>query len=186
MAKLLGSTIQGGCPPVCAKELNKIRFAKARAFITPLSKIIAMGLATSKRRKTPLGRAMSQILQSCMEGEYPNIQVNPAKVLLSIGPVWRLGDVEVAINGAKITLQWNMPSSEILHPYYADDHVLLCAYNPQLGLACINEQKVVRSDKELELELSGGLQNEKVHLYLLVHTWDKKKFSNSQYLGEYL
>lgn len=186
MAKLLGSTIQGGSPPVCAKELNKIRFAKARAFITPLSKIIAMGLATSKRRKTPLGRAMSQILQSCMEGEYPNIQVNPAKVLLSRGGLHRLGQVMASREGGQVKIHWTMPFHPSFYHYYADDQVVLCAYNPELGLACINEHKVLRREKKLELILADGLKDQKVHLYLLVHTWDKKKFSNSQYLGEYL
>lgn len=180
------STTQGGSPPVSTREIMISRFRQARKFIAPLSKIIAMGLATNKKNKTPLGRAMSQILQSCMEGEYPAIRVNPAKVLLSRGALYQLEEVETHREGDQVKIQWAMPSHEIFEHYYADDQVLLCAYNPELGLACINEHKVLRTEKKLEMTLADGLKGQKVHLYLMVHTWDKKKFADSLYLGEYL
>lgn len=183
MSRLSLSTKQGEVPPVCARIAAQFRFAQARRFITPLNKIIASGLATKKSRTTPLGRAMSHLLLHCMEGEYPDIRVNPAKVRLSEGSLPGPDGIQLLREGTVLKMKWK--DRPLGRPSYDDDIVQLCAYNPELGLACINEQETIRAEKAITMPLADGLTDERVHVYVITYTWDKKRFSRSRYLGEF-
>ena len=165
-------------------EIMRMKFAKARKFLNPLNYIIQMGFAPQRLRKgkTAIGRAMSAILQSAMVGEYPHIEVDPARVKISAGVTAILPVCGVERIGATIRLRW-ITLGAPLRGAERDDRIILCAYAVQEELAAINEEEVLRAEGDLQMQLPEDMEHMPVNLYLCVHDRDKINFSNSQYLG---
>lgn len=164
----------------------RMRFKAARLFLNPLNTIIQLGFSHKSRKKgTPLGYAMSHTLRYAVEGTYPDIKVNPALVALSHGFLPFLREVKVERDGRDIQLRWeSCDNNRMMDRRHLDDRVILCAYNPDEGIAGINENDALRTDNQLQLHLPAGLADKPVHLYLLLHDRDKKLFASSRYLGE--
>lgn len=160
------------------------RFKLAHAFLAPLSKLIQWGFATKKKGKTPMGIAMSNVLGGAIEGVYPNQYVNPAKVLLSNGILANPRDPQLHREGEWIVVDYDQRSERLLNGYW-DDEVLICAYNVNLRMAGINEQKSIRNDGKVRLKLPAQLKDEPVHLYMITHCRNRKSFSRSLYLGQF-
>lgn len=165
-------------------ETVRMKFAKARKFINPVNYIIQMGYTprSGQKRKTPLGRAMATILQEAMVGNYPNIEVDPAKAKLSTGIKGRPTVLALTRDKAKITMTWNTDIRSWAGDM-ADDRIILCAYAVAQELAAINEDVSLRKDGQLQMELPDGMEELSVHIYLIVQDRDQKAFSNSLYLG---
>lgn len=163
-------------------ETVRMKFAKARKFLNPVNYIVQIGYRSKKNNKTPIGRAMSALLQSAMVGQYPHIEVDPAKAQLTTGVKSSLMIYSVVRQKASIALTWN-PVTEWVRRERWDDGVILCAYAIKEELAAINEQLALRQHGQLQMQLPEGMEELPVHLYLIVHDRDKVNFSNSKYLG---
>ncbi len=159
------------------------RFQLASAFLKPLAKLIVRGFATQRKRKTAHGRAMSHLLLRAIQGEYPNQYVNPALAMLSEGVLQNPAHAEVTRQGSMITVEAQSADNAVNQAW--DDRLVLCAYHPALRVAGINEQEWLREAGSVALQLPPLLENQPVHLYLMVHDRDGKRWSNSRYLGEF-
>ncbi|MCS4226436.1 DUF6266 family protein [Sphingobacterium sp. BIGb0165] len=180
--KILAKQKESKAFVVNGTETVRMKFTKARKFLNPVNYIVQMGYKSRKNRKTPIGRAMSAILQSAMIGTYPNIEVDPAKAKLSAGMKSALKVYSLERKGADIALSWNPVTDKVKRNEW-DDGIILCAYAIAHELAAINEEAALRYDGKLQLRLPEGMEELPVHLYLIVHDRDKANFSDSQYLG---
>jgi len=161
------------------------RFKLASEFLAPVRKLIHRGFATQKKGKTPFGRAMSYVLLRAVAGDYPNQYIDPAAVRLSEGVLRNPIRTEVIRQGRMVNVEVESlgGDSEGVNEAW-DDRLVLCAYNPELRVAGINEEKRLREEGSVALELPPLLENKPVHLYLMVHDRKERKWSNSKYLGE--
>lgn len=162
------------------------RFKLAIEFLTPVRRLIHRGFATRMKGKTPFGRAMSYVLLRAVGGNYPDQYVDPTAVRLSEGVLRNPIRTEVTRQGRRITVEAESAGDdpERLNEAW-DDRLILCAYNPELRVAGINEEKRLREDGNVSLELPPLLEDKPVHLYLMVHDRKERKWSNSQYLGAF-
>ncbi|WP_333888862.1 DUF6266 family protein [Sphingobacterium siyangense] len=185
--KLLSKQKERKVLVVNGTETVRMKFARARKFINPVNDIIQMGYTARKRnlRKTPIGRAMSGLLQNAMIGTYPDIVVDPAKAQLSAGVKLSLGVDSVDRQQKQITIVWNS-ATNVLYQDRADDAIILCAYAVEEELAAINDEVALRQDGTLTMQLPDGMEKLPIHLYLIVHDREKANFSNSQYLGLFI
>ncbi|WP_164126574.1 DUF6266 family protein [Sphingobacterium luzhongxinii] len=169
---------------LCGRETVRMKFTKARKFINPVNYIIQMGYIprSGQKKKTPIGRAMSTILQEAMVGNYPHIEVDPAKAKLSTGIKGGPAVLALIREKARIKMTWNTDFRSWAGDMY-DDRIILCAYAVEQELAAINENEALRNDGQLQMELPDGMDELPVHLYLIVHDREQKAFSNSLYLG---
>jgi len=162
------------------------RFKLAGEFLRPLSAIVAQGFATQQKGKTAHGRAMSYLLLRAVEGAYPNQYVNPAQVRLSEGVLQNPVEIEVSRQGALIRVEVTSQMGDITGLNLAwDDCLVLCAYHPGLRVAGINDEECLREEGIVALQLPPLLADKPVHLYLMTHDRDRRKWSNSRYLGEF-
>lgn len=185
--KLLSKQKERKASVVNGTETVRMKFARARKFLSPVNDIIQIGFTARKRnlRKTSIGRAMSALLQNAMIGIYPDIEVDPAKALLSTGVKPPLGVYSVERQKGRITIAWNNATNS-LYQDRPDDGIILCAYAVEQELAAINDEVAVRQDGVLAMQLPDGMEQLQVHLYLIVHDREKANFSNSQYLGLFI
>ena len=162
------------------------RFKLASEFLTPVRRLIHRGFATKRKGKTPFGRAMSYVLHRAVAGNYPHQYIDPAAIRLSEGVLQNPIQPDVTRRGRMVTVEVLSMGDNLEGMNEAwDDRLILCAYNPELRVAGINEEKRLREDGSVALELPPLLENKPVHLYLMVHDRNERKWSNSKYLGEF-
>src|SRR5690606_10275797 len=131
-------------------------------------------------------RAMSYVLLRAMAGDYPDQYIDPAAVRLSEGVLQNPLQIDVVRHGRNVTVEVGSLEGgpEGLNEAW-DDRLILCAYHPGLRVAGINEEKRLREEGSVALELPPLLEDKPVHLYLMVHDRKERKWSNSEYLGEF-
>ncbi|WP_188506369.1 DUF6266 family protein [Parapedobacter pyrenivorans] len=162
------------------------RFKVASEFLTPVRKLIHRGFATRMKGKTPFGRAMSYVLLRAVAGNYPDQYVDPAMVRLSEGVLRNPIRTAVTRQGRTITVEAvSLGGNPVGVNEAWDDQLILCAYHPELRVAGINDEKRLREDGSVTLELPPLLQDRPVHLYLMAHDRHERKWSNSCYLGAF-
>jgi len=159
------------------------RFKLAMEFLAPLSGLINRCRLLHKR-KTSMGQAMSQVLHGAIEGEYPEQYVNPAKVQFCKGTLSMPFNMDVVRMDEVICLEYQDLLSRLIFGD-ADDEIIICVYNPELGIAGINDEVATRADGRATIHLPVQLRQASVHVYVLAHSRDWKRFSRSVYLGEY-
>lgn len=122
------------------------------------------------------------MLTCCFVGEFPRLEIDPSKVKLSDGNLANPVEIEASRQGDTIIISW---STEILNHFnaYDDDLIIVCAYGIAIRSAVLQKGEVLRKDGRALVALTDDLGAETVHLYLMAHTRDKKRFSRSMYLG---
>jgi len=167
---------------VDGRIVAQTRLSTVVRYLSPLRKIVAQGYGTSDKRSA-FNLAVAHILRYGLQGEYPALGVDPKGVRLTKGTLLIPPNPGVVRVEDKLLLTFHTVVNSF--NAFGDDRVVLCAYNPQIGVAGINEEECLRMDGHLELELPVQLAEERVQIYLFVHDRKQKRFSDSIYLGEY-
>lgn len=149
-------------------------------FLSPLRKIIAMGYGRHNK-KSAFNMAVADLMHNAIEGLYPALTVNPQKVRLTRGGLLcprRPSPLRIA---DKLTVTFDPEFDELSG--FGDDEVIVCAYNPDIAVAGINEEKCLRRDGALELQLPVHLADTPVMVYLFARDRSAKRYANSAFLG---
>lgn len=165
---------------VNGRFVSQTRLAMAVRYLSPLRKIVAMGYGNHNKRSA-FNRAVANLMRFAIEGVYPALTVNPQKVRVTMGGVLCPMNPAAVRIGDKLTVTFE-PGFDKLYGF-GDDEVILCAYNPDVGVAGINEEKCRRQDGALELQLPVQLADAPVTVYLFARDRSGKRFSNSVFLG---
>jgi len=164
--------------------LTQRKFYLANQFLYPLASIIKEGFSQrvrqAKKSLTARNLAMAHAIKYAIKGEYPDLFVDPALILLSDGPVRGITVDHIARDTAMLRLDFN--GSEITTINH-DDEVLLLAYDQKGRVAVRNEKLVIRSASGMVLELPDYMQEVRLDLYVLLRDRDRIRYSRSQYLG---
>lgn len=160
----------------------RTRLGMAMAFLKPLKEIIYKGFASahpSRSKTTAMNAAASHMLNYAMEGEFPDISINPAAVRLSRGTLMPLLDTSLEQNGSEITVSWSPMFSQFSG--HADDRVTVICYNLLEESVLIG--KAARHDGMLAMDLTELPADSTSLIYVFVADRNRKQFSNSQFLG---
>jgi len=176
---------QGVSSLIDARTAAQLRFKSAARFLAPLRGLIQLGLKTKRKGKTPVGRAMSHILTCGFVGEFPKLEIDPAKVKLSDGSLTNPLKIEASRQGNTLRVTWCARPAMLPTSAYQDDGIIVCAYAIAARTAVLNETDAQRKDEETVVILPKELTEETVHVYLMSHSRDKKYFSKNIYVGEF-
>ena len=164
--------------------LTQHRFYLANQFLYPLASIIKEGFGQrvrqAKKRLTARNLAMAHAIKYAIKGEYPDLFVDPALILLSDGPVRGITVGHITRDTAMLRVDFD--GGEITRINH-DDEVMLLAYDQEGRVAVRNETLVTRSASRVLLELPDYMQEARLHLYVLLRDRDRTQYSRSQYLG---
>ncbi|RQP15310.1 MAG: hypothetical protein EAS52_15555 [Parapedobacter sp.] len=168
--------------PSPKQRAARSKLGMAMGFLKPLKEIIYMGFANAHRSRSKtaaMNAAASHMLNYAIEGDFPDISINPAAVRLSRGTLMQLPDVSLEQTGSEITVMW----SPMLSPFsgHADDRVMVICYNLEEESVEVGEAK--RQDGLLTLDLSELPVDSTSLIYVCVAERNGKQFSNSQFLG---
>ncbi len=166
-----------------AQQANRLAFKCASKFLSPLGGLIKMCYREFARKKKsfPMAMAMSQVLRHAVAGQYPDLYIDPEKVILSKGPVPQVLSPTLQNTVEQITIRYVGDSD--FRTRFDDDEVIACAYQVDSGVAVLNTQPALRRDKLVTISIPTELRHKVLHVYLLICDRNRKKFSRSEYLG---
>ncbi|MCS4166274.1 MULTISPECIES: DUF6266 family protein [Sphingobacterium] len=166
--------------------LTQQKFYLASQYLLPLASIIKDGFAQRIQREkakqlSARNLAMAHAVKYAVKGEYPQLYVDPALILLSDGPVQNVSVESITLGNNALRLSFDGGEITALNH---DDELLLVVYDPIGGVAIRNETLVTRSDSGLMLELPDYMQNVGLDVFILVRDRNRNRYSRSQYVGK--
>ena len=173
-------------PKIKEKSYGKLavqqRMRLAMAFLNPLRPIIAetwLGYGKGSKSKA-FGQALKKLIQDAVEGQYPDQRIVPERVTMSMGmlPAVEINDV---VRGEKeLEIYFSSEANPLAK---SSDAVVLVVYSPEAGIGGRNTESYTRSDGYVKVDLPPQLKDTPFHVYLLVHSANKKQYSKSVYIA---
>ncbi|OOG16335.1 hypothetical protein BWD42_21610 [Sphingobacterium sp. CZ-UAM] len=162
------------------------KFCLANEFLSPLGKIIQEGFAHRAKqgkgkRLIPRNLALAHTIRYAVKGDFPNLFIDPALILLSDGHVKEINIRKTQRMGSNVSVSFD---GGTLTKMNHDDEIQLVAYHVEGRVAVRSHRTVNRSKKLISLSLPDYLmQVQQLHLYILVCDRDGICYSRSQYVG---
>ena len=165
--------------------MTQQKFYLASQYLKPLASVIKDGFAQCVRREkgkylSARNLAMAHAIKYAVKGEYPELYVDPAFILLSDGSVQGISVKDITLENDALWLHFDGGEITLLNH---DDELLLVAYDQIAGVAIRNEALVTRSSSGLRLELPDYMQNVRLDVFVLVRDRNRSRYSRSQYVG---
>jgi hypothetical protein len=170
---------------ISAKEkLNRIKFAKAQAWLQPLLDIVRVGFKGYSERSEGFVAAKSHLLRNAFEGPADNRVINPALVRISHGDLPLPADITVAKTSSNLLkFTWDPKAPDGASRY---DQVLLLAYEKDKPLGkpvCCKITGQFRETGSDTLKLYPKSGGSTYYIYLAFIADDRSRQSDSVYLG---
>nr|WP_121272890.1 DUF6266 family protein [Pedobacter schmidteae] len=181
---LKGQDIMRGQPeqrtvPFSKKELaNQQKFGDVQAWLRPLTIFLRVGFQDYAPTFEGFVAAKSHIMKNAMFTDDAGAHIDPAKALVSFG------DQEQATTAAAVSESTNtITYSWEGGTYDFDDRAMFLVYDIEGGVADFDTAAVRRTNEGGVFKLNENFSGKTVHVYLAFVAEDRKRRSNSQYLG---
>ena len=169
-------------PPTPAQLAQRWRMKLATQFLAPLAPVLDDTIKVHSRKKlTGMNWATQKLLQDAVAGEYPDLHIQPSKVLVSLGALAPLRNPLLALGEDRLlTLQWEPISS-----YFVDsnDQAFLLVYNQTSKQVYLSHGTASRGDGRLTLAATPEILKGMAHCYGFVLDRSRRSASNSVFVG---
>lgn len=166
-----------------AQLAQQQRFGLMGEFLLPLKGLIEIGFANADAsRATLFNLVMRENLTGAITGDYPEFEIDFAKVVLSQGSLLPPRGVSMAAAEGQVTISWN-PALNAFSGH-ADDIAYLLVYNVEQGLFATTEVAVERSAGQAEVLVDDDFTGQTGHGWLFFSSRDGKQVSRTAYAGE--
>lgn len=160
-------------------------FVTTIKFLSSINYFIKKGyeLEAKKKFSRTHNLARSYNNPGALKGEYPNLEIDYSKVILSVGDMPQAKGMSAGLHREGIIFKWD---TELTEPEcLPGDQVMLMAYFPDkgYGIYTLNGEKRHKGEHLLELPASVNLTE--VHTYMSFISADHGSISNSTYLGQF-
>lgn len=171
--------------PTKKELLNRMKFAVAQKWLSPLVKFLRIGFANYQPTFEGFVAAKSYLLKNAMQiDENQQFFVDPALALVSFGTQELPASANAVCSGQQeVVFTW---STEGSHPYSDSAMVLVYAPHPEPRYEKLyfNTAIAKRWTGTATLKLQPNMIGRKIDVYLAFISDDRKKRSNSMYLGK--
>lgn len=161
---------------------SRQRMSVVNAFLKPIMPFINVGYAelAAADRVFPQNVAVSYLFNNALQGVYPSLAIDYAKVLVSRGSLAAAASAAVALEEAGLSFSWAYdPTVPLSLP---SDELMVMAYFPGLGKAVFEIGGAVRSSGSGFLALPEALKGD-MEVYMGFAAVDRTAMSDSVYLG---
>lgn len=172
-------------PPTPAQVSQRLKFAMAMGWLTPLSEFIETGYQQSyEDGTTTMNRAVSfHLSNEVITGIAPNYGIDFKKTIFSRGNLQSSLLLEAqSISGCMLDLQW---ADRDTSAYCNDDDAAnFIVYNPSKERFVTYKDVALRADKTVRLQFPADFADAEVHCWMHYVDISGKKVSTTLYLGE--
>lgn len=182
--QLNGQDIMRGQPeqrsvPFTKNELaNQQKFGDVQTWLKPLTIFLRVGFQNYAPTFQGFVAAKSYNMKHAIVVDDDGAHIDPAKALVSFGDQEQaLTATAISESVNSITYSWDGGL------YDFDDRAMFLVYDIAAGRADFDTAGVRRSNKSGVFKLNENFSGKTVHVYLAFVAEDRKRRSNSQYLG---
>lgn len=158
-------------------------FAMVTQFLIPISSLINESYRKINPKKSGLQLSIRQLLKEALTGVYPNIEIDPAKVILIRGNLAApTGNMTYVARTNELDFYWPQISKDYQN---LSDELGILIWCRALNEFYSKLNLGVRRDQEfctipIPLEFKG----QEIHVWLFYRSPDHRSFSNTTYMGE--
>lgn len=175
-------------PNTVAQLAQRMRFMKSQEFLLPLKEFLRLGFGAYSSDKSPYNAAMSYTMKNSLTGDYPDIRVDPAMVLVSRGKLGCCENASAQITDlGQIHFSWSMNLPD--NSAKTNDRVILVLRSLDDSKAMYKLDAALRSEGSVFLTQSG-FKAHTIACYLLfvrpsvlLGGFGEKDISDSIYCG---
>ena len=160
---------------------HRMKLQMAHGLVRSIKPLIEIGFRNVTGNQTPYNNAVSYLMKNALVGEYPEVGIDPSKVMVSQGTLAGADDCSVSIEeDDTIAFSWGEASSD-LGKANAEDQAILSAYNftKQQGISNV----VCRKDKKGSITIPQKWKEDSIACYIFFVSGINKDVSNSEFLG---
>ncbi|WP_207531799.1 DUF6266 family protein [Desertivirga arenae] len=157
------------------------KLAMASALISPIRSLLEKTMTRrSKTHSTGYGAAISHLLQSGFKGEYPDLEINYAQLMVSSGNLARTRATLELHEQSNILLKWDLDCTSI---DAIKEQAALLIYNQDRNEYAMKWNIANRLTTQATVPLPEHFKNQRLHYYFFFHNSEFKKASATHYLG---
>ncbi len=162
-------------------EREKMRIVNR--FVNSMTEFVRIGFALEAAEKphSANSAAKSYQLKNAISGEYPALEIDYSKVLLSKGKIEKPLNVTMIVQNNGVTFNWEL--SRQTSVYYKRSRVMLLVYAPAVEKSVFTLSGARIADKTAFLELPESFKDQLLHTYITFHSDNQKQISDSSYAG---
>lgn len=167
--------------PTEAQATQQLKFGMATSFAHQLKQMINIGLKSKTKKMTAINFSTRQILQNAIVGEYPQLKIDYAKVIISDGSLDMLKNCHAVttVDGCLI-LTWEQD------PYAGknvsgDDLIFLTVYNMTKNVCHNYPGAAKRSEMVLNMPLPYFSNDDTYHCWIFMASTNLRLMSTSTY-----
>ena len=172
--------------PTDLQMIHRGKFGLVTGFLKPISSLVNLGYRTQASGMTGYNVATADMMAAAIIGNYPDFEIDYAKVLFSKGSLTGVFSVvTTSPNPGGVNLTWadNSGSGTGL----ATDKAVVLIYNPAKSAFVYNlNNGALRSGAAETIVLPAEFSGDTVQVWVAFMTPDKKTFSTSIHAGEIL
>lgn len=164
-----------------AQKASSQKFGYVSQWLVPFHPFITVGFSCLAIRKTAISAALSSIYNSVFSGVMPGLKVDYSKMEISKGSLRGLSNASIiCLKNNTMSIKWDPnpgPSARF------NDQLIVVFYSEKFEMTDGLVGNVNRADKEHVFSLNETLIGQPLHAYMAVISYDRKKTSNTTYVG---
>jgi len=152
-------------------------------FLKTMKEFVAIGFAHSgaKNKRSAYSDALSYQIRNALTAEHTGIYIDLPKVKLATGNMPAPYDTSVEIAGNGIRFNWKVELQAKI--YHSLSRAMLLVYVPALKKSFFNISAARIMEETDFMDLPHTFKNQVLHAYIAFASDDRKKISNSVYIG---
>lgn len=169
---------KGRQAPFTAGELkNQTAFSTPQAWLQPLTEFLRVGFKDYAVRYEGFSAARSYLSKNALRSDDAGFYVDPELALVSYGDM-DLAETASAVSESPGTVTFRWSGGRTVY----DDRAMFMLYDIDAGRAAFDTAAVKRQ-RGTGIFTAEAFSGKSVHVYLAFVSEDRKRRSNSQYLG---
>lgn len=169
-------------PNTEGQQKQRMRFRLVIGLLKRISPLVKVGFSKSSSKQTPMNAAMSVNLKQAVTGEFPDLEIDPEKLVFSTGDLSSGGNPGMdASQPGTVTITWEN-SSEAGNASGTDGAIALL-YNTDLNEVVYRMSGVVREDESLELTIPQSWEGSNIAGYLAFRSETGDATSPSRFIA---
>jgi len=164
-----------------AQLKQRAKFSLMTRFLFNFKNLLSFSFSNYALQMTGANEALSYNLRYGIKGEYPNLELDYADILLSRGKL-KMAQNAIAKAGEAGAVDFSWVNSEEEYPANGSDYAMLIIYNPSTKLGSQVLQGSIRQSGTASLTIAAN-RGCAVETWLAFQSYDNKCFSNSIYTG---
>ena len=169
-------------PKTEAQQAQRMRFKLVMSFLKKSRPFINIGFSNNSRGQTAMNRAMSINVREAITGTYPDLEINPEALTVSVGDLQGASTFAMDLTVAETaTITWSNDAAS--GNAANEDGAMVLLFNPSKQSVVYSLYGASRQDETLQLAVPQSWSGEPVAGFLAFRSESGAGVSDGIYLG---